>query len=208
MTISLQNVFCQKSAWISHICTYVPYFLNLLPISLPIPHLSVDTEPLFEFPKTYSKFPLAVYFTHGDVSFHATLSIHLTLSSPLTVSISLFSVCFSAGGFFTPEAPRKPLSSFSFDMQILGPVCQGLGHDSSTYILCDLRKTLCFSLFTRSKRIILVPTLGLNELVWKAFRMVPSTLHYDHCQPSSYVSQAYYQNKYGLYYNQGSICTK
>ena len=36
-----------------------------------------------EFPETYSKFPLAIYFIYGNVSFHVTLSIHLTLSSPL-----------------------------------------------------------------------------------------------------------------------------
>ena len=30
-----------------------------------------------------SKFPLAIYFTYANVSFHVTLSIHLTLSSPL-----------------------------------------------------------------------------------------------------------------------------
>ena len=53
-------------------------------ISLPIPPLQVDTEPLFEFPETYSKFPLTVYFTHGNVNFHVTLSIHLTLSSHQT----------------------------------------------------------------------------------------------------------------------------
>ena len=35
---------------------YVPSLLNLPPISLPIPPLQVDTEPLFEFPESYSKF--------------------------------------------------------------------------------------------------------------------------------------------------------
>ena len=54
-----------------------------------------DTEPLFEFPEPYSKFPLGIYFTYGNVSFHVTPSIHLTLSSLLPMSISLFYVCFS-----------------------------------------------------------------------------------------------------------------
>ena len=31
--------------------------------------------------KKKRKFPLAIYFTYGNVSFHVTLSIHLTLSS-------------------------------------------------------------------------------------------------------------------------------
>ena len=41
---------------------------------------SVDTEPLFEFPEPNRKFPLAIYFTYGNVSFCVTVSIHLTLS--------------------------------------------------------------------------------------------------------------------------------
>ena len=39
-------------------------------------------------------FPLPIYFTYDDVSFHVTLSIHLTLSF-LPVSISLFSMSVS-----------------------------------------------------------------------------------------------------------------
>ena len=50
---------------------------------------------MFEFPETYSKFLLAIYFTYGNVSFHVTLSIHLTLFSPLPMSISLFSMSVS-----------------------------------------------------------------------------------------------------------------
>ena len=54
--------------------------LERVAISFPILCLWVDTESLFEFPKSYSKFSLAVSFTYGDVSFHVTLSIHCTLS--------------------------------------------------------------------------------------------------------------------------------
>ena len=63
-----------------------------LPSYLP-PHLTplVVTEALFEFPESYIKFPLAIYFTYGNVSFHVTLSIHLTLSSPPPKFINLFS---------------------------------------------------------------------------------------------------------------------
>ena len=89
--IVLQNfVFCQhqhESAIGIHMSP---------PISLPIPPLQVDTEPLFEFSETYSKFPLAIYFTYGNVSFHITLSIHLTFSSSLPMSISLFSMSVSS----------------------------------------------------------------------------------------------------------------
>ena len=96
--IALQNfvVFCQASAWIPAIGIHInPSLLNLPPISCPIPPLWIDTEPQFEFPEPYSKFPLAIYFTYGNVSFHVTLSIHLTRSSPLPMSISVLYVCFS-----------------------------------------------------------------------------------------------------------------
>ena len=95
--IALQNFadFCQTSTWISHRYTYIPSLLNRPPISLLIPPLQVDTEPLFEFPETHSKLPLAIYFTYGNVSFHITLSIHLTLSSLLPMSMSLFSMSVS-----------------------------------------------------------------------------------------------------------------
>ena len=43
----------------------------------------------------YSKFPLAICFTYGNINFHDTLSLHLTLSSPLPMSISLFSMSVS-----------------------------------------------------------------------------------------------------------------
>ena len=85
-----------------------PFPFNLPPTSLPIPPLQIDTEPLFEFPEPYSKFPLAIYFTYDNISFHVTLSIHLTLSSPLPMSINLFSMSVS------PFLPCKINSSVSF----------------------------------------------------------------------------------------------
>ena len=95
--IALQNFvgFCQISTWISHRYTYVPSCLNLLPISLPISPLWVVIDYLSEFPESYNKFPLAIYFIHGNVSFHVTLSIHFTLSSPLPMSVDLFSMSVS-----------------------------------------------------------------------------------------------------------------
>ena len=42
----------------------MPSLLNLPPTFQPIPLL---TEPWFEFPDSYSKFPLAIYFTYGNV---------------------------------------------------------------------------------------------------------------------------------------------
>ena len=59
--VALQNfvVFCQISTWISHRYTYVPSLLNSLLFPSP-----VVTEPLFEFPESYSKFSLALSILH------------------------------------------------------------------------------------------------------------------------------------------------
>ena len=77
--------------------------------SLPSPSQSHSPRLIqnpFEFPEPYSKFPLAIYFTYGNVSFHVTLSIHLTHSSPLHMSISLFSV--------SPLLPCKQIPQYHF----------------------------------------------------------------------------------------------
>ena len=85
---------------------YIPSLLNLPPISPHPTPLGWYRVP--EFPETYSKFPLALYFTHGNVSFHITLSIHLTLSSPLPMSINLFSMAVS------PLLPCKYILQYHF----------------------------------------------------------------------------------------------
>jgi len=63
--------------------------LNLPPISHPTP------LGWYRAPVWYSKFPLTIYFTYGNASFHVTLSIHLTFFSPLPASIRLFSLSVS-----------------------------------------------------------------------------------------------------------------
>ena len=67
------------------------------PFHLP-PHTALQPvrEPLFEFPESYSKFPLAIYFTYGIVNFHFILSVHLPFSLlPSSMSIGLFSISVS-----------------------------------------------------------------------------------------------------------------
>ena len=54
--------------------------------SLPSPsasHPSRLIQSLFEFPEPYSKFPLAIYFTYGNVNFHVTLFFFLKKPSSL-----------------------------------------------------------------------------------------------------------------------------
>ena len=78
----------------AHPCPLLPRPPSHLP---PHPTLQPVKEPLFEFPESYSKFPLAIYFTYGIVNFYVTLSIYLPsclLFSP-HVHRSILYVCFS-----------------------------------------------------------------------------------------------------------------
>ena len=76
--IALQHCvgFYQTSTRISHSFTHIHSHLNIPPISLCIPSLQVVTEPWFEVPESHSKFPLATYFTYGNVYFNVILSVH------------------------------------------------------------------------------------------------------------------------------------
>ena len=49
--------------------------------SLSPPHPSRLIQSPFEFLEPYSKFPLAIYFTYHNVSFHVTLSMSISLFS-------------------------------------------------------------------------------------------------------------------------------
>ena len=61
--------------------------------------LQLISEPLFEFPESYSKFPLAICFIYGIVNFYVMLSIHLPFSllpsppCPKICSLCLFLYC-------------------------------------------------------------------------------------------------------------------
>ena len=88
-------VACQASLWISYRYTHIP-----LPFE-PLSHLPPHSTPLgwyralFEFPEPYSKCPLAIYFTHANVSFQVALSMPLTLSFPSLFHKSALFACFS-----------------------------------------------------------------------------------------------------------------
>ena len=105
--ISLQNVFCQTSAWISHIYIYI-YICSLL--LEPPSHLSPHPTPLGRYQAPIwvlrhiaNSHWLSILHMVINVSFPVTLSIRLTLSSPLPVSISLFSMSVS------PQVDSLPL---------------------------------------------------------------------------------------------------
>ena len=90
------------------LCWFLPYIIMnqpqvytcLLPpepppISLPIPPLYVSTEHWIELPVSHSKFPLAIYFTYGNVYASKLFSQLITLFPSCTVSTSLFSMSAS-----------------------------------------------------------------------------------------------------------------
>ena len=80
--------FLLYSTWISHRYTYVPSLLNFSPTFYPILSLYIVTDYWFELLASYSKFPLASYFTYGSICFDTTPSISPTLSfSPLCSQI-------------------------------------------------------------------------------------------------------------------------
>ena len=88
--------FCQTSVW-SVIGTYwsPPFWTFLPPTSLPIPPLLVVTEPHFEFPESYSKFPLVLYFTCGYACSVLIISVHPTLSFLPAIHKSVLCICVS-----------------------------------------------------------------------------------------------------------------
>ena len=74
-----------------HGCTYVPSLVNLPPTSHPIPPLHLVTELQVELLVLHSNFPVAIYFTFGNVYISVLLSqfVHnhvlLPLLSPKSV---------------------------------------------------------------------------------------------------------------------------
>ena len=66
--------FCCTMKWISCMCTYISFLLNLPPIS----HFhSALLEHQAELPATYSGFPIAISFTYSTVYISVPLLNHL-----------------------------------------------------------------------------------------------------------------------------------
>ena len=60
--------FCCTTKLISYICTYIPSPLDLSPTPTPQTHPSRSSQSTrAELPVLYSRFPLAICFTHGSV---------------------------------------------------------------------------------------------------------------------------------------------
>ena len=100
MVIALQYCvgFCQTSTQTSHRFIYVPSLLNLTHLP-PRPSSLGGYRALVCVSWVNSKFPLAIYFTYGNVYVAMLLSPYIipSTSSPApAVSISLFHVSFAA----------------------------------------------------------------------------------------------------------------
>ena len=76
--------------WIS--CTYIPSFLDLHPIPLYPTHVIIR-EDQAELPVLYSKFPLAIYFTHGSI--YMLISVSQFIASCPRVHISIIYIYIS-----------------------------------------------------------------------------------------------------------------
>ena len=97
MIITLQYCvdFCHTSTWISHRYTYVPSLLILPANSYSIPPLRLSQNTEFEFPTSDSKFPLASYFTYGNICVSMLLSQFVPPSLFPTVPTNLFFISVS-----------------------------------------------------------------------------------------------------------------
>ena len=82
--------FCHTSTCISHRYTHVPSPLNVPPLSNLIPPFYVVTEHQAEIPVLYNNFPLAIYFTYGNVFISILLSQFVPPAPALPVSTNLF----------------------------------------------------------------------------------------------------------------------
>ena len=93
------------------------------------------TEPWFEFPESYSKFPLVICFTHGSVYASMLLSPFVAppSSSPLPMSISLFAMSASPCCLvnrFISIIFQDSISQFSSVAQLCPTLCNAM--DCST----------------------------------------------------------------------------
>ena len=67
--------FCCIAKWISYMYTYIPSFLDFLPIQ-------VTTEHWVEYPELYSRFSLVMYFIHSINSVHMSTPISQFITYP------------------------------------------------------------------------------------------------------------------------------
>ena len=72
--------FCCTAKWISHTYTYIPLFLDLLPIYVTIDHW-------VEFPVLYSRFSLVIWFICSINSVSVLIPVSQFLSDPSSLLV-------------------------------------------------------------------------------------------------------------------------
>ena len=90
--------------WYSHLFQNFPQFIVIHTVK----GLGIVNRTRFELPESYSKLPLTIYFTNGNVCSSMLLSpyTHHLFPSPHSVSVSLFSMSVS------PVLPCKELHQY------------------------------------------------------------------------------------------------
>ena len=105
--------------WISYRCTYVPSLLTSLLPPTPSHPSRLSQRTWFELPTSYSKFPLAICFTYGNVYVFMLLSQFISLSPSPTVPTSLFSVTDSPLLLHCQKLPLYLLTwSYGFHLSV------------------------------------------------------------------------------------------
>ena len=100
ITLYSSDGFCDRSIWISHRHIHVLSLLNLTPTPSPFHPSRVLQSTSFEFPASYSKFPLAIYFTYSFQSYSLKSSHPLPSSLwPKVCSLCLHLLCCPAHKF-------------------------------------------------------------------------------------------------------------
>ena len=94
----------------------------------PHPTLQLVTEPLFELPESHSKFPLAIYFPYGNISFPVTPfpCIPPSPTSLLPTSIILFSMSVSPLKVKVLVAQSCPILCDPMEYSLLGSSVHGI----------------------------------------------------------------------------------
>ena len=105
--------------WISYRCTYVPSLLTSLLPPTPSHPSRLSQRTWFELPTSYSKFPLAICFTYGNVYVSMLLSQFIPLSPSPTVPTSLFSMTDSPLLLHCQKLPLYLLTwSYGFHLSV------------------------------------------------------------------------------------------
>ena len=108
------SFFCTMK-WISYVYTYIPSLMSLPPSPTSNPPTQVITGHWGELPVLYSRFPLAIYFTHGHAAVHGVTKSQTRLSNWTT-----FAYMSTLISQFVPHSP-SPTHIYSLCLHLFLP---------------------------------------------------------------------------------------